>query len=124
MPREDAQPYTATDKKAILDADEAVMTGEGVMPLLDKAVELSPQAFSGPLAGVKAFAGNNLPDWLAPGSPQQAEATSNLDNVVQTQALGQLKAIFGGAPTEGERKILLDIARLVQSAAERSCRDL
>jgi hypothetical protein len=32
-----------------------------------------------------------------------------LDNVVTSQALSQLKAIFGAAPTEGERKILLDI---------------
>ncbi|MNL19054.1 hypothetical protein D3C87_1402340 [compost metagenome] len=32
-----------------------------------------------------------------------------LDNVVTSQALGQLKAIFGAAPTEGERRILLDI---------------
>lgn len=110
MPREDQSTLTATDRKAILEADEMVSTAQGIIPLLDKAIELSPKAFSGPTASARATAGNNLPDWLAPGTPDQALATTELDNVVQTQALSQLKAVFGAAPTEGERKILLDIA--------------
>ncbi|TSJ60498.1 hypothetical protein FO470_17250 [Starkeya sp. 3C] len=85
-------------------------TNRGEPSLLNKALELNKTAFSGPTASVQAMAGNNLPDWLAPGSPEAAQATTELDNVVQTQALTQLKAIFGAAPTEGERQILLDIS--------------
>ena len=36
-------------------------------------------------------------------------ATQELKNVVTAQALESLKAVFGGMPTEGERKILLEI---------------
>jgi len=110
MPREDQSSLTATDRKAILEADEMVMAAEGVVPLLDKALELNGKAFSGPTASMRATAGNNLPDWMVPGTPDQAQATTELDNVVTTQALNQMKAIFGAAPTEGERQILLQIA--------------
>lgn len=111
-PREDAQPLTATDKKAILEADEAIASGETALRALHEAKGLSKQAMSGPLAGIRAKLGNNvadgfLPDWIA--SPQGAEATANLENTVTANALSQMKAIFGGNPTEGERKILLDI---------------
>jgi hypothetical protein len=111
-PREDAQPLTATDKKAILEADEGVMAGETAIRALKEAKELSKQAMSGLTAGVRATAGNNLPDWMLPdfiASPRSAEATTNLENTVTAQALSQMKSIFGAAPTEGERKILLDI---------------
>lgn len=111
-PREDAQPLTATDKKAILEADEAIASGETALRALNEAKGLSKQAMSGPFAGIRAKLGNNvadsfLPDWIA--SPQGAEATANLENTVTANALSQMKAIFGGNPTEGERKILLDI---------------
>lgn len=112
MPREDAQPLTATDKKAIIEADEAIASGESALRALNEAKGLSKRAMSGPTAGILAAAGNNLPDWLIPNSiasPAASEATANLENTVTTNALSQMKAIFGGNPTEGERKILLDI---------------
>lgn len=111
-PREDAQPLSATDKKAILEADEGVLAGETAIRALNEAKALSKQAMSGPTAGARAMLGNNLPDMLVPdfiASPGAAEATTNLENTVTAQALAQMKSIFGAAPTEGERKILLDI---------------
>jgi hypothetical protein len=102
MPREDAQPLTATDKKAILEADEGVLAAKTAIEALNKAKQLSPEAMGNPiarrLAPIGAFLGN-----------ETSEKTVELDNVVTSNALSQLKAIFGGAPTEGERKILLDI---------------
>jgi hypothetical protein len=105
MPREDQQALTATDKKAILEADEMVSVNQGAINALDEANRLSPQAYDGMLASQRAWLANNL--W--PGNTPQAEATSNLDNAVVGNALSQLKAIFGAAPTEGERKILLEL---------------
>lgn len=55
---------------------------------------------------------NNLPDLLVPdivSSKSSGEATTNLDNAVIGTALAQLKSVFGGNPTEGERKILLEL---------------
>lgn len=112
MPREDAQPLSATDKKAILEADEAVADNRAAITNLGRAQQLSPQALSGAGAGARSWLGNNLPDWAVPdfiASPQQAQATAELSNTVTANALQQLKAIFGGAPTEGERAILLQI---------------
>lgn len=112
MPREDASPLTATDKKAILEADDAVAANQAAIDNLGRAQQLSGQALAGTGAGTRAWIGNNLPDWVVPdfvASPQQAQATSELTNTVTSNALQQLKAIFGAAPTEGERKILMEI---------------
>lgn len=113
LPREDQQALTAVDKKAILEADEMVAVNEGAINALKQAKELSPKANAGWGAATRASLGANLPDWMVPddyvSSPESSAATQNFDNLVVSQALTQLKAIFGGAPTEGERKILLDL---------------
>ena len=103
MPREDQAPLTATDKKAILEADEMVQTADTALPLLDRALEINDQAYSGPLAGTRGYISGTF------GS-DAGQATLEYDNLVQQQALATLKATFGAAPTEGERKILLEIA--------------
>jgi hypothetical protein len=102
MPREDQQPLSASDKKVIVEADEAVAAGEGAIQGLRRAMELSKDAYEGPFANTRAQA-------MAVVGDKRANTTLELDNVLATGALSQLKAIFGGAPTEGERKILLDI---------------
>jgi hypothetical protein len=107
MPREDAQPLTATDKKAILEADEMVLSNQAAIDALRKAKEISPKAFSGPFADKRGYAASFLGESSDIG--KAGIATTDLNNLVTSNALSQLKAIFGGAPTEGERKILLDI---------------
>jgi len=102
MPREDAQPLTATDKKAILDADEAVSTNQAAIDSLTRASGLSSKAYSGLGAGVKGSITSQFGN-------ATGEATEGLSNEVLTNALSQLKSTFGGAPTEGERKILVDL---------------
>jgi type II secretory pathway pseudopilin PulG len=112
MPREDQAPLTATDKKAILEADEMVAANEAALQALTAAEKLSGTANSGMLAGTRAWAGNALPDLLVPdfvSSPQSSQATAEMDNVIMNQALSSMKAIFGGNPTEGERAILLEL---------------
>lgn len=103
---------TAGDRQAIREADDVARDGEGVLGLLDEALKLSPESYEGATAGARTWAGNNLPDWLVPDAvadEKTAQATRSYDNIITTQALGSLKAIFGGAPTEGERAILLEV---------------
>jgi len=102
MPREDQQPLSASDKKAILEADEAVATNSAVIGNLKQAMDLSKKAYGGPLAPYLGRAGS----WVG---TEAGKATVEYDNLVTANALTQLKSIFGAAPTEGERKILLDI---------------
>lgn len=112
MPREDQQPLTATDKKAIIEADDQVIAAQNVMTLLGEAEKLNPKANTGFAASSRATIGNMLPDWMVPdgvSSKASSEATTNYENIVLGQALAQLKSTFGAAPTEGERKILIDL---------------
>lgn len=112
IPREDQAPLTATDKKAILEADDAISTNQSAIGILDQALAINDKANSGFLAGPRATVGNALPDWLVPdavSSPASSAATTEYDNLVQQGALSQLKTIFGGNPTEGERAILLEL---------------
>jgi hypothetical protein len=102
LPREDQQRLTVTDKKAILEADEAVSATEGALASLRRAMELSKTAYDGALAGERG--------WITSQFGSDAgNDTRELNQVVTEGALQQLKAIFGGMPTEGERKILLEI---------------
>lgn len=112
MPREDQAPLTATDKKAILEADDAVATNQNVINTIDQALLINDKANSGYTASARAFLGNNLPDLMVPdrvSSEDSSQATVEYENLVNSQALQQLKTIFGGNPTEGERAILLDL---------------
>ena len=109
---------SATDRKAIQEADDLVMAGENTVNMLDQALTLNEQALSGPMAEQRGYAGSVLPDWAAPGSRQSAVATEQLNNLVTAQALESLRSTFGSMPTEGERKILLEIQGSVNQSAD------
>lgn len=102
FPKEDQQPLTAHDKKVVDEADEMVMTNTGVIDLLRQAKTLSPKAMTGPFASKRGY----LTSLTGEGAGQ---TTVDLDNLVVGNALSQLKTVFGASPTEGERKILLDL---------------
>jgi hypothetical protein len=112
MPREDQAPLTATDKKAILEADEMVAANEAAIAALDRAAGISDQANQGLGASTRAKVGSLLPDIMVPdaiSSPESSAATIQLDNEIMGQALQSMKSIFGANPTEGERAILLEL---------------
>ncbi|CAK7257701.1 MULTISPECIES: hypothetical protein [unclassified Shinella] len=112
MPREDQSPLTATDKKAILEADDMVAANENAITALDQAISINDKANQGFGASTRGAFGNALPNILLPdfvSSPESSAATAEYDNLVIGQALQSLKSIFGAAPTEGERKILMEI---------------
>mgnify|MGYP005837608013 CR=1 FL=1 len=96
------QTLSPAEKKEIFEADDTVMSGQNVIAALDRAIELNDQAYEGPAAGT-------LGQLTALFGGDAGKATLELDNIVTAQALESLKAIFGGMPTEGERKILLEI---------------
>ncbi|MBB2964069.1 hypothetical protein [Methylobacterium sp. R2-1] len=96
------QELSATDKKAIMEAEESVLSAQTAVDALNQAKAISPKAYVGPTAGIRGYATSLV------GS-EAGEATQEMENIVSSNALGQLKAIFGGNPTEGERKILLQI---------------
>lgn len=105
------QGLMASDRKAVLEADEGVQAGKGVVSALEHAKGLNDKAYSGITAGPRGYIASMF-------GAEGGQATQELDNVVTAQALDQLKSTFGAAPTEGERKILLDIQGSVSQAPE------
>lgn len=117
-------PLTATDKKAILDADEMVLANQTTVDMLNSVIaepqgpgtSLNDRAGYGWNAGSQAWLARNDPTGLFDDA--KGEATTELENVVLGQALSNLKAIFGAAPTEGERKILVDLQASVDKTPQ------
>ena len=95
---------SATAEKELFEADDNIKSTNSTIGLLQQAKDFNNKAYSGYFAKSRAVARSNLP-----GESEQANATIQLDNIMTTQALESLKSTFGAAPTEGERKILLDI---------------
>lgn len=93
---------TNTDKREIYETDELVGANKSAISLLRQARELSDRSLQGPGAGAVASVTSIFGD-------TQGENTLEFDNLLKQQVLPQLKAIFGGMPTEGERKVLLDL---------------
>jgi hypothetical protein len=93
---------SATLQKEIFETDEGVQAGENVLKALDTALSLNDKAWDGPMADVASQGG-------ALFGNQEAVDTQTLKNIVTANALESLRSTFGGNPTEGERKILLDI---------------
>lgn len=95
-------PMNATIQKEIFETDDAILSGQSAIGSLNRALELSKTAYEGPLADQRAVFGGVFGD-------EGAQDTQLLRTEVTSNALNQMKAIFGGNPTEGERAILLEI---------------
>lgn len=112
---------TAGDRKAIAEADDKTQANASAITTLEQALNLNKTANAGWGAGIRSSVANNLPDLLVPdaiSSPQSGQAAAELDNAIIGNALEQLKATFGGMPTEGERKILIDIQGSINQPRE------
>lgn len=95
--------FSNQEKDAIIASDKSAETGGAAVNALQQALSLNEKALSGPTASLRAMA-----DRVLPGDYGGA-ATTEYENLISNQALGQMKDIFGAAPTEGERKVLLDL---------------
>lgn len=93
---------------------DKVEAGREVVGAFGQALKLNDTAYEGKTAGVREAIGSVVP------GVRQSEgqtATADLENIVLGTALTQLKAIFGAAPTEGERKILIDVQGSINKPA-------
>lgn len=95
---------SSSAQKELFEADEMAQASQNTIGMLSEALKLNDKAYSGFGAKERAVVRSNLP-----GQSDAADATVNLDNLMTGQALESLKATFGAAPTEGERKILMDM---------------
>ena len=118
-PAKSMQPLSVAQQKEVLEADEIAQSSQNVINTLEAAKKLNPIAYSGVGAKERAIIRSNTPFM---GESKEANATIQLENMTLGTALENLKSIFGGNPTEGERKILVDLqaspSKTVEQRAE------
>lgn len=95
-----------TAQKELIQTDEEIQGGQAALTALNQAMKINDSAMGFKGAGAISSLGTLLPESIRPAA---VDATENLDNILTSGALPQLKSIFGGMPTEGERKVLLEI---------------
>lgn len=94
---------SATAQKELFEVTDSISAATNGIANLKDALNYSKIAYDGVGASQRAKAMGQFSD------SEAATATTMLDNIVTGNALEMLKATFGGAPTEGERAILLQL---------------
>lgn len=94
---------SATAQKELFEVTDSISAAQNGITNLKDALKYSEKAYDGFAATQRAMVAGNLTD------SEEATATTMLNNIVTGNALEMLKATFGGAPTEGERAILLQL---------------
>lgn len=92
-----------TTQKELFETDDAVNSGQAVITGLQDAIGLNDKSYSGLGALGRAQGAGLFSD------SEEAKNTVLIDNIITGNALNALKATFGAAPTEGERKILVEL---------------
>jgi|GEM_PF-2662857 len=103
---------SATAQKELFEADDVINAGNSAVSILNSIIVKDPEtgksqndiAYEGGFAGLRTAAMGYIP-----GQYAAEDASVDIKNKVTGQALDQLKTIFGAMPTEGERKVLLEL---------------
>lgn len=94
---------SATAQKELFEVTDSISAATNGIANLKDALKYSAKAYDGVGASQRAKIAGQFSE------SEAATATTMLDNIVTGNALEMLKATFGGAPTEGERAILLQL---------------
>ena len=122
-PKKAGAPLSATAQKELFEADDVSNSARNAIDILKSIV--TPDSKTGKSQNDLAYEGGTaearrIGMSFVPGQYEGENAAVDLKNKVTGQALENLKAIFGGMPTEGERKILLEMqGSLNQKASQR-----
>jgi hypothetical protein len=99
------------------ETENAVAASDSAMRSLKQAYQLNPNSFD---ASLPDLAQRKILE-AAGSKDTKLVNTRTMENLLGEQALSQLKTTFGSAPTEGERKILMDLQGIgAKSRAERA----
>ena len=96
---------TPGEVKLKAEAEEALGGIDDAMGSLKRAYSLNPNTFDGTLASI---AQRKILEQTDPKDPRVL-ATREQQNLLSKGAISNLRTAFGGNPTEGERKALLDL---------------
>ena len=99
------------DSKALLDLEKETQSAGQAVKYIDDALKFNDVAYSGPGSSARGYITSQVGN-------KRGIATEEMNNLVTNLALVNLKAVFGGNPTEGERKILLEVQGSSSKAPE------
>lgn len=95
---------SATDQRAIFQAEDALPGLDNTISTLSRALELNRQTFTGPTAGVRGYIGSSgLPGagWVA-GGHDAAMATREFGQIMSMEAIQAMSQALKGATTDRE----------------------
>jgi len=104
-----AQQLSPAEQRQVFQQQDQIDAGQSTLSLLAQAKDLSGKFRGGAGAGTMAYLGSQARSVVGMAPSEESNALINYDNLVKEQALAQLKTTFGGNPTEGERKVLLEL---------------
>lgn len=100
------------------ETEDKISSVTQAMADVKEAFELNPNSFSGSALDQLQY----IPLATLGSDAPKVVNTRRIENLLGEQALGRLKTTFGAAPTEGERKILMDLqgigAKTLEERAE------
>lgn len=105
VPKSAETPISATDKRAIFEAEDAMPALKGTIDTLARAKELNNKTFSGAGASYRAWAGSKLPDFMVPdfvADKTGADATTEWQNIMSAEAIKNMAETLKGATTNFE----------------------
>lgn len=111
FPRTDT-PISATDKKAIFEAEDALPQLQGTLEALGRAKEINGQTFSGAGASTRAWLGSNLPDAVVPdflADKKTANLTTEWQKIMGPEALQTMASTLKGATTDFELRKFIEM---------------
>lgn len=108
-----ARKLEANERTKLFELQEQIDADIGVGESLKRLDALSDLSYSGAGASFRGTAMSRIPGG---GNNERANATVLSENITIELALKQLKSTFGAAPTEGERKILMDLQASVDKS--------
>jgi len=118
MPASELETISATDDK-VHATDQYIQEMQSLITPDESGLSINDKAFAGYGADMRTNLARNDPTGLL-ASKERGEATTKLKNIIGSEAISSLRAIFGSNPTEGERQVLMDMnASIDKSPTER-----
>lgn len=111
FPRTDT-PVSATDKKAIFEAEDALPALQGTVENLNRALQLNDKTFTGMGAGTRAWLGSGLHDLAVPdffADKKGSDATTEWQKIMGPEALQNMASTLKGATTDFELRKFIDM---------------
>lgn len=90
---------SSTEMRQIIQTEDLVNNRMAAIRSMQEALSLNQQAYDGSISGARMTLGR-----LFSSDDPTYVASEQLENLVRTGGLSNLKALFGANPTEGERK--------------------